>query len=57
MYCVISKPEFQLPTVISQNSHLYPEFIQAGYESVFTGTKRECQDKETEILEELCVND
>lgn len=56
MYAVIVKPEIELPTVISEQSQYFPDFIMSGYEIVFEGTKRDCVEVETEMLQNLCIN-
>jgi hypothetical protein len=34
---------YGLPTVVSKWSLTYPDFVQSGYQEVFSGTKAECE--------------
>jgi hypothetical protein len=44
--------EHGLPTIVSQYSLEYPDFVQCGaYKVEMEGTYRECQDRHDEILE------
>lgn len=56
MYAVLMKDGVDIPTVISKDDGLYPDYLMAGYEIVFEGTKKECQGIETEILNNYSLN-
>lgn len=59
-HVLLVSPTSGLPTVISQNSHAYPELIQSGYQAIQFGTKRELTEIESEMMadyvEELELN-
>ncbi len=58
MYSLLINREYGLPTVISQQSKDYPDFIMSGnYIEKDTGTKEYCREEAQEILETLLVND
>ena len=41
------------PFVISTYDIEYPTYIEMGYEELFSGTRRKCEDFLTELLEEI----
>lgn len=41
MYSILIRPESNSPFVISQNAFAYVEYIDAGYEQIATGTRKE----------------
>lgn len=49
---VLRHPQHMLPNVVSTNSNTYPDFIMAGYEILFNGTRKECEDERDSIMEE-----
>ena len=55
MYALLISPE-GLPSVVSQNSNDYPDFIMAGYTEIDTGHKNEMQEQADEILSEIYMN-
>lgn len=55
-YVILMKPEIGLPTVISEESRHYPEFIQSGYEEVSKGTRREMEDVAAEMIENIYMD-
>lgn len=62
MYAVISKTNeneiSSLPTVISEKSREFPAFIQAGYEIIFEGCRKSCEEfYENLILEFASIED
>lgn len=56
MYYVVLTKESTggLPTVISRNSAYFADYIQSGYEIVFEGYKKDCQDVADEMLTAFC---
>lgn len=50
MYSILIKNESNCPFIISQNTYSYVEYINAGYEQIATGTRKEMYS----ILEE-CI--
>lgn len=60
MYALLISPSGSLPIVVSQKSTEYPHLIMSGYSEEYTGRKKEMEDKEAELLQELygqMVND
>lgn len=49
---VIQHPDHMLPNVVSVNSNTYPDFMMLGYEILFSGTRKECEDQKDSIMEE-----
>lgn len=41
-YCILNKENHQ-PVVVSTNSHDFAELMQLGYEIVFQGNKKACE--------------
>lgn len=52
MYSLLTS-QSGLPIVVNRNSIEYPHLIMSGYEEQLTGHKKDLQEKEREILEEL----
>lgn len=52
MYALLTS-QSGLPIVVSTQSKEYPHLVMAGYTEESTGRKKEMEDKEAEILEEL----
>lgn len=52
-HALLISPVSQLPTVISTNSHSYPELIQSGYQAIQFGTKKELDEIEAEMIYEF----
>lgn len=61
MHVLLISPVSQLPTIISQDSIEYAQLSFMGYTPIQTGTKKELQEVERELLEgfvqELEMND
>jgi hypothetical protein len=52
-HVLLISPVSQLPTVISTNSHSYPELMQVGYQAIQFGTKKELTEIEIEMIAEF----
>lgn len=53
MHILLLSPTSRLPTIVSMQSHFYPELMQQGYQPIQTGTKRQLQEIEEELLLEF----
>lgn len=51
-YALLQK-ENGLPSAVNTNSYKYVELMLAGYEVTETGSRRDMQDMEKELLEQL----
>ena len=49
-HVILVNPVSQLPTVVSVQSHTYPELMQLGYQPIQFGTKRELTEIEQEMM-------
>ena len=54
MFTVLTKEGQGLPTVISKNNAYYPDYIMAGYEIVFEGSKTDCENVADEMITAYC---
>jgi len=52
-FAVVVSPKGGLPSVISKNSTDYWEFTNIGYETLHTGTKKECIAYQEEMMAQL----
>jgi hypothetical protein len=52
-HVILVSPVSQMPTVVSVNSNTYPELMQAGYQAIQWGTKRELTEIEQVMLEDF----
>ncbi|MES2287357.1 MAG: hypothetical protein V4547_16815 [Bacteroidota bacterium] len=52
-HALLIAPSSQLPTVVNTQSKTYAELVQAGYQPVNFGTKRDMQDIEQEMMADL----
>jgi len=50
-HVLLISPTTQLPTIVSMQSHFYPELMQAGYQVERFGTKKELTTLEEELME------
>lgn len=55
MHVLLISPVSQLPTVVSTQSHVYAELMQSGYQPIQTGTKRELEALEEELMQDFCA--
>ena len=51
MYAVLTKETHDLPVLISKNKPDYADYILSGYQEIFSGTLKACQDIIDEIVE------
>lgn len=52
-HVILISPVSQLPTVVSTHSNTYPELMQAGYQAIQFGTKKELTEIEIEMMADL----
>ncbi len=52
MYSILINPESNHPFIISQNTYLFIEYMDSGYEQVAHGTRKEMEA----ILEEVLIS-
>jgi len=53
MYHLLKHPLSSFTVPIAENSEGYKTFISAGYDIIFSGTKREVEMKEREFMREF----
>lgn len=53
MHVLLLSPTSQLPTIVSMQSHYYPELMQQGYQHIQTGTKKQLEEIESEMMGDL----
>ena len=53
MHVLLISPTSQLPTICNQNSLVYPELMAAGYQVSHTGTKRQLEALEEELMQDF----
>lgn len=49
-HVILVSPVSQMPTVVSVNSNTYPELMQAGYQVIQSGTRKQLEEIEAEML-------
>lgn len=54
-HALLISPVSQLPTVVNTNSLVYAELIQSGYQTIQTGTKRQLQALEEELMQDFAM--
>lgn len=52
-HALLISPVSQLPTIVNSNSKTYAELMQAGYQPIQTGTKKQLEEIEEEMLEQF----
>ena len=50
LHALLLSPVSQLPTVVSTNSTTYPELMQAGYQFIQYGTRKDLIEIEEEMM-------
>jgi len=53
LHALLLSPVSMLPTVVSTNSKTYPELMQAGYQFVQYGTRKDLTEIESEMLSDI----
>jgi len=48
-------PNNQLPTIVNMESIAYIDLCMAGYTPIKTGTRREMEEIESDMMEEFCL--
>lgn len=43
MYSILIAPESSRPFIISQNTYIYVEYMDSGYEQIASGTRKELE--------------
>ena len=51
MYFVLMKKESSVPILISEKNVEYSDYLLSGYEEIYSGTMRECNDVIDEIVD------
>ena len=52
-HVLLISPVSQLPTIVNTTSHTYPELMQAGYQAIQFGTRKELTEIEIEMMADL----
>ena len=56
MYHLMTHPDHQLPTLISEKSPFWTDYIMSGYESINHGSRREMEAILAETMDQLYGN-
>lgn len=52
-YVILVQPEYGLPHVVSSNNSDYLDFLAAGYQVIYSGNKKDCEEQAEEMIAEM----